>query len=205
MASTAHRLTPTWDDYVAADEATEGRLERLQGEIFAMAGGTPSHAHVAATIQGLMFAGLRGGPCRSTSSDQRVLLPNDDAAYPDLSVWCGKAEFRDGTTLTNPSVIVEVLSPGTAAWDRVGKLDLYRGIPSVKHVLLVEYAHWHLTLVSRREDGSWALDTAGPGGSVTLDAIGLTLRVDEVYEGVAEVGGPTRETLPVREGREVRR
>ena len=111
--------------YIAADEAFTGRLERLHGEHYAMAGGSPAHAQLIATLQGLMFLALRGGPCRSTSSEQRVLLPNDDAAYPDLTVWCGTPTFRDGKTLTNPTVIVEVLSPSTEGWDRVGKLDLY--------------------------------------------------------------------------------
>jgi Uma2 family endonuclease len=178
-------------------------LERFHGETFAMAGGTPAHAYIIATLGTLVRVGVRGGPCRSTSADQRVLLPNDDAAYPDLSVWCGKAEFRDGKTLTNPTVIVEVLSPSTEGWDRVGKLDLYRGIPTVRHVLLVEHACWHVTLLSRRDDGTWTFDAAGPGGSVHLSAIGLTLHVDEVYEGVVEVGGPARDARPPRDPREV--
>lgn len=187
-----------WDDYLAADEAHAGKLERLHGELSATGGGTPTHAYLIATLGALVSLGLRGGSCRSTSSMQRVLLPNEDAAYPDLSVWCGTPEFRDGT-LVNPTVIMEVLSPSTEAWDRVGKLELYRGIPTVKHVLLVEHAFWHLTLVSRREDGSWSYEAAGPGGALHLGAIGLTLAVDDVYEGIVEVGGPPRDRKPVRE------
>ncbi len=183
----------SWDDYIAADEAFTGRLERLHGEHVAMAGGSPAHAYIIATLGALFRAGLRGGPCRSTSSEQRVLLPNDDAAYPDLTVWCGTPAFRDGKTLTNPTVIVEVLSPSTEGWDRVGKLDLYLALPTVQHVLLVEHGCWHLTLVSRRDDGTWTYAPAGPGGSVHLSAIGVTLHVDEVYEGVVEVGGPSRD------------
>lgn len=158
-----------------------------------MAGGSPAHAYIIQTLGVLLRLALRGGPCRSTSSDQRVLLPNDDAAYPDLTVWCGEAEFRDGKTLTNPTVIVEVLSPSTEAWDRVGKLDLYLAIPTVQHVLLVEHGCWHLTLVSRREDGTWTYASAGPGGSVNLSAVGITVSVDEVYDDIAAVGGPTRD------------
>jgi len=196
MSSVAPRIPGTFEDYVAADEACDGKLERLHGEIFAMAGGSPAHAYISETIGVLLRLGLRGSPCRSTSSDQRVLLPNDDAAYPDVSVWCGAAEFRDGKTLVNPTVIVEVLSPSTATWDRTGKLELYRGIPSVRHILLVEHDSWYLTLVSRRDDGSWSYDAAGAGGSLTLQAIGVTLNVDEVYEGMDAVEGPPRERRP---------
>ncbi len=66
-------------------------------------------------------------------------------------------------------------------------------LPTVQHVLLVEHGCWHLTLVSRRDDGTWTYAPAGPGGSVHLSAIGVTLHVDEVYEGVVEVGGPSRD------------
>lgn len=196
MPSSARRIAPSWEDYLAADDAFDGKLERIGGAIYAMAGGTPTHAYLIGTVQALLHAALRGSPCRSTSSEQRVLLPDDDAAYPDATVWCGPAEFKDGTTLVNPTALVEVLSPGTAAWDRTGKLDLYRGIPSVRHVLLVAHDAWHLTLVSRRPDGSWTYDTAGPGGAVRLDAIGVTLDVDAVYEGMDAVGGPLRSRPP---------
>ena len=203
MSSTAGGLSPTWDDYIAADEGQPGRLERLHGELYAMAGGSPAHAYIIQTLGVLLRLALRGGPCRSTSSDQRVLLPNDDAAYPDLTVWCGEAEFRDGKTLTNPTVIVEVLSPSTEAWDRVGKLDLYLAIPTVQHVLLVEHGCWHLTLVSRRADGTWTYASAGPGGSVNLSAVGITVSVDEVYDDIAAVGGPTRDARLPRDPTQV--
>ena len=155
MSSTAGGLSPTWDDYIAADEGHPGRLERLHGELYAMAGGSPAHAYIIQTLGVLLRLALRGGPCRSTSSDQRVLLPNDDAAYPDLT--------------------------------------LYLAIPTVQHVLLVEHGCWHLTLVSRREDGTWTYASAGPGGSVNLSAVGITVSVDEVYDDIAAVGGPTRD------------
>lgn len=196
MASTALGVDPTWEDYIAADEAFDGKLERLHGEIFAMAGGTAAHAYLLQTVGVLLHVALRGTPCRSTSSAQRILLPNNDAAYPDATVWCGPADLRPDHTLTNPTLVVEVLSPSNANWDRTGKLGLYRGIPSLKHVLLVAHDAWHLTLVSRREDGSWSYETVGPGESVRLDAIGVTLSVDEVYEGMDAVGGPARTARP---------
>lgn len=198
MASTSDQMS-TWEDYIAADEAFDGKLERLHGEIFAMAGGTAAHALLIGNMQAHLHARLRGTPCRSTSSEQRILLPNNDAAYPDATVWCGPADLRPDHTLTDPTVVVEVLSPSNANWDRTGKLDLYRGIPSLKHVLLVAHDAWHLTLVSRREDGSWSYETAGPGESVRLDAIGVTLSVDEVYEGMDAVGGPARTARPARQ------
>ncbi len=198
MSSTATRAVPTWNEYIAADEADPGRLERLHGEIYVMARGSPARAHLIANVQGLLYMKLRGATCQSTSSEQRVLLPEDDAAYPDATVWCGKPEFRDGKTLTNPTVVVEVLSPSNASWDRTGKLELYRGVASMRHVVLVDHASWHVSVVSRRDDGTWSYDAAGPGGSVRLDAIGVTLDVDEIYAEVEVMGGPAREVQPPR-------
>ena len=195
---------PTWDDYIAADEAHPGKLERLHGELYAMAKGSPAHAHLIGNVQGLLHLALRGSPCRASSSELRVHLPNDNACYPDATVWCTKPELRDGKTLVNPTVIVEVLSPGNAGWDRTGKLELYRGIPSVRHIVLVEYACWHISIVSRRDDGTWSYDAAGAGGSVHLDAIGVTLAVDEIYADVEAMGGPARDVQLERDEREER-
>lgn len=204
MTSTAERLAPTWDDYIAADEAHPGKLERLHGETYAMAGGSPAHAKLIGNMQGQLYMKLLGAGCQSSSSEQRVLLPNDDACYPDAVVWCGVPEFRDGKTLVNPTVIVEVLSPGNAGWDRTGKLALYRGIPSVRHIVLVEYVCWHISVVSRRDDGTWSYDAAGAGGSLRLDAIGVVLDVDALYAGMEAVGGPARDVQLERDEREER-
>jgi Uma2 family endonuclease len=204
MSSTATRLVPSWDDYIAADEADSGKLERLHGEIYAVAGGSPAHAHLIGNVQGILHRLLKTTPCRSASSELRVLLPEDDAAYPDATVWCGTPEFRDGTTLTNPTVVVEVLSPSNASWDRTGKLELYRGVGSMRHVVLVDHASWHVSVVSRRDDGTWTYDAAGPGGSVRLAAIGVTLEVDEIYADVEVMGGPARDATAPRETREGR-
>ncbi len=198
MAAPSLRTDMSWDDYLAADEAYEGKLELLHGELYAMAGGTAAHALVAANLIVLLRTGLKGRGCMVTTGDQRIAIPNGDATYPDVSVWCGKGAFKGGVTLENPTVVVEVLSPTTELWDRSGKLALYMSIQSLRHVLLVAHDTWTLTLYSRRDDGIWTFATAHAGESLQLDAVGLTLTVDDVYEGMDAVDGPARDALPRR-------
>ncbi len=199
MAAPSLRTEVSWDNYLAADEAYEGKLELLHGELYAMAGGTAAHARIILNIGARALQALRGSPCTPTSSEQRIKTPLGDGTYPDLSIWCGKAQFADGTrTLLNPTVVVEVLSPTTELWDRSGKLALYMSIPSLRHVLLVAHDTWTLTLYSRRDDGTWTFATAHAGESLQLEAVGLTLAVDDVYEGMDAVDGPARDALPRR-------
>jgi Uma2 family endonuclease len=89
-------------------------------------------------------------------------------------------------------VIVEVMSPSSAPWDRDGKFKLYRQLASVHHYLLVATTHWEIDHYRRLPDDSWRLSSHGPGGTVVLDAIGVTLDVDEVYAKVEDAGGPAR-------------
>ncbi len=196
MAAPALQLPVSWEDYVAADEAFDGKLELLHGEVYAMAGGTPAHAHLTHNLAGIVYAALKGTRCHGTSNDQRIGTPSGDAVYPDVTIRCAPPELRSPHTLLNPSAVVEVLSPTTEGWDRSGKLELYRSIPTMRHVLLVSYDAWRMTLVSRRDDGSWSYETAGPGERLALEGVGMTVEVDEVYAGVEEVGGPARDAVP---------
>ncbi len=190
----AASLRRTWEDYLAEDEAFEGKLEFYDGEVYAMAGGTPAHAVITANMTGLVWSGLRGKPCMAMSPDQRVALDNDDACYPDVSVVCGEPVYKPRHTLTNPTLLVEVLSPSTATWDRTGKLARYRALTSLRYVVLVAFDEWHLTLFAREDDGTWTWSTANPGESLELPLLGLSLAVDDVYANVERAGGPSRDT-----------
>jgi Uma2 family endonuclease len=191
MASFA-RTTLSFEDYLAADAASDRKLELFEGAVYAMSGASGPHNLLAVNVATLLNLGLRGRPCLTLSSDQRVALPHDEAAYPDVTVVCGDARFGPRHTLLNPSLVVEVLSPGTEVWDRSGKLGRYCALESIRYVLLVAHDAWQISLYARQPDGTWAWSTASAGGALGLDALGVTLPVDEVYANVEAVGGPAR-------------
>ncbi|MDX2051745.1 MAG: Uma2 family endonuclease [Polyangiaceae bacterium] len=140
--------------------------EYLNGEIFGMAGGTPEHAANTLAIAAELHAQLKGKPCRAYSPDLRVrVLETGLATYPDVSVVCGPMEFDpDGrNTATNPTLLVEVLSPGTEDYDRGEKREHYFTIPSLREYLLVSQTERKMELYRRTGD-AWSHEVALNGG-----------------------------------------
>ena len=136
-ASTAHM---SYAEYLAAESAYETRHEFLNGEVWAMAGGTPEHSALAAAVIGELTLALRGKPCRVYTPDVRVrVLATGLSTYPDVTVVCGAEETatEDPDALVNPVVLVEVLSDSTEGYDRGMKAAHYRRIPSVQAYVLV--------------------------------------------------------------------
>lgn len=181
--SIAPRHQYSFEEYLELEESSPVRHEFYAGEIYAMAGGTPEHAALAARVIVLLGQQLGASPGRVYSSDLRVrVLATGLATYPDVTVLCGPSE-RDPnshTHVTNPKLLVEVLSRGTADYDRGEKLEHYRQIPSLEAVVLVSHDAVRVDLWSRGS-ASWALQSFGAGESVPLVAIGCSLSVDDVY------------------------
>lgn len=176
----------TFGEYLALEDASPIKHEYLGGEVWAMAGGTPEHAAICANVIGLLHARLHGKPCRVFSADLRVrVLATGLATYPDVSVVCGRVELDPedpkGHTVVNPRVIVEVLSPSTAAYDRGEKLDHYRRIDSLAEVVLVSHERREITLHRRRDDGTWAARVAREGDAARIEALACELPVADVY------------------------
>lgn len=164
--------------------------ELWDGEVFAMTGGTPAHAMLGANvIQGLCNA-LQAERCRVLSSDAKIYVPlSSGFVYPDASVVCGDAQTRGDTddVLTNPTVVVEVLSEGTERFDRGRKFAGYRSIPSVCDYVLVSQHARLVEVYTRQDDGAWLMrahDDELP--SIVLPSIACSLRIEKIYEGVLE-------------------
>lgn len=165
-----------------------GQLEKHEfyyGEVFSMAGGTPEHALITANAIGHLGAQLAGGPCRAYSSDLAVELdPNGHFSYPDATVVYGAVERSvHGLAATNPAVVVEVLSPTTAGWDRGGKAEAYRRIGSLQAIVYIATDRPHVDALVR-EGERWMVAEPDADGRLALDAVGATLRVDALYDGV---------------------
>ena len=176
----------TFDEYVMLEETARVKHEYLAGQVWAMSGGSPAHARVAVNISALLTNALSGKPCSAFSSDLRVRATKTTlGTYPDVTVVCGKLELdpedRRQHTVTNPRVVVEVLSPSTEGYDRGEKLEHYKTIPSLAEVVLVAHDRREIEVVRRETDGSWSRHISGDGSAARLESLDLELRVADVY------------------------
>jgi Uma2 family endonuclease len=183
MSSPARHHRYTYSEYLALERHANVRHEFFDGEIYAMAGGTPEHAAFCMNVGTALNNQLRGRGCRVHSSDLLIrVLETGLATYPDITVVCGRAELdpADRNTITNPVVIVEVLSPGTAEYDRGEKLGHYQRIPSLREIVLVAHDERLIEIWRREESHAWTRSEAR-SGSLRLASIDCTLEVDDVY------------------------
>lgn len=183
MVASDSKRQYTLEDYLAVEEMSSVRHEYLNGEIFAMAGGSPEHAALAAAIVVILGAKLEKR-CRPYSADLRIRVEATGlATYADASVICGEA-VRDPsspTHVTNPSLIVEVPSPSTEAYDRGDKRVHYQQIPTLTEYVLVSQDRRRVELFSRTADGSWHHAVRSGGQDVVLGSMNVVFAVDELY------------------------
>ena len=191
MGAPAHLHGYSFKEYLDLEGASNVKHELLDGEIYAMAGGTPAHAALTLAVGGALLAQLRGGPCRAFSSDLRIRVPATGlATYPDVTVVCGplEADPDSGATVTNPAVIIEVLSPSTKDYDLGEKFEHYRKLPSLQAVVYVWQTEKRVESRTRAPDGSWVSREARSGASVAIDGVRCTLEVDAVYQDAGVTG-----------------
>lgn len=179
-------LTP--DEYLAQERRAAFKSEYYQGETFAMAGASREHNLIVGNLVGEVRNQLKGHPCEVYPSDMRVkVIATGLYTYPDVTVVCGTPEFEDEhrDILLNPTVLGEVLSDSTEAYDRGTKSEQYRKLPSLNEYLLIAQDRPHVERYVRQPDGGWLLrEVAEPGGSVALDSIPVVLPMSEVYRQV---------------------
>lgn len=184
MSEPARLAHYTYEEYRRFEETTDAKHEYLHGQILAMAGGTPEHAALATAIIGILEGRLAGGPCHSFSSDLRLRVRATGlATYPDVTVICGDLERDpdDRNAAMNPTMLVEILSDSTEAYDRGEKADHYRKIPSLREYVLVSHRERRIERWWS-DAGAWQRQSAGRGEVLHLLALGIDLEVDVVYE-----------------------
>lgn len=183
--SIARRVHHTYGQYLRALEMSDVKLEFCDGEIYAMAGGTPTHADLAAAAISVLSNAL-GDECRVSSSDLKVRIEATGlSTFPDATVTCGERRVAeiDPHAVINPTLLVEVTSDSTEDYDRGDKLSHYRQIPSLRAVLFVSHRRREITVVARVEDG-WSEVVRRAGEQVAIDRPELRFGVDEVYRGI---------------------
>ncbi len=181
-----HRYPP--EEYLALERKAEYKSEYLAGEIFAMSGASERHNLIALNVAAALHAQFRGRPCKAYMSDMRVKVsPTGLYTYPDVVALCGDPQFDDEQkdTLLNPTVIIEVLSSSTEAYDRGGKFGHYRKLASLAEYVLISQEEPHIEHYVRRPDNQWLLsEVSDLQGSIQLPSINCTLTLAEVYEKV---------------------
>ncbi len=190
-------VTPA--QYLALEEVATTKSEYFRGEIFMMAGGSPNHNRIAGNIFAEFNVGLRGRRCEVFNSDQRLLVNGNGLyTYPDAMIVCGKIEFADPNrqVITNPTVIVEGLSPATKNYDQTcgcfeteqnkeSKFELYRDIPSFRDYILAHQDEVYIEYFHKGEDGRWVLtEFKVLTDQIRIIAIDLALSLDRIYERV---------------------
>ena len=175
----------TFAEYLEIERRSQAvKHEYVAGEVFAMAGGTVEHSALATALIGLLFAHLRGGTCRPHGSDlQLSIRPADVATYADAAVLCEPVE-RDPdspTHVTNPRIVVEVLSPSTERYDREQKRLYYQQLDALREYVLIAQDRRRVE-VWRRDGDGWAHTTHGPRDRAPLTSIDFALDVDELYD-----------------------
>jgi Uma2 family endonuclease len=175
----------TYEEYLAYERDSELKHEFEAGEIFAMAGGSPRHSALASRISAAL-ENKRRADCTAFQSDMRIrVLATGRATYPDASMVCGPIELdvadRSDTTITNPTLIVEVLSPSTEEVDRGGKWRDYQLIPSLQEYVLVSQES-RVEIYRRLPSGTWEYLDVREG--VVMLASGTTLDLSILYQSL---------------------
>src|SRR6266516_4085404 len=186
LAKPIHRLTEA--EYLDLERNLEARNEFFDGEVFAMSGGTPLHSQIATSLARELGNKLKGRGCILYNSDLRLKVEATGLfTYPDLSVVCGPLQFAPGTddTVVNPTLIIEVLSDSTDAYDRGKKFENYRRMPALREYLLVSQKEPRIEQFVRQENEQWLLrEGAGWEAKLVLQLLGLKGELGEVCAGV---------------------
>jgi Uma2 family endonuclease len=176
------------EEYFAREDSAELRSEYFCGDVFAMAGGTPNHNRITVNLTSMLNSKFRGGPCEAFSSDLRVQVAKDvHYTYPDVVVVCGELILAEGRTdtITNPIVIMEVLSESTRDYDRGSKFTAYRSIETLTDYILIDQDTVHIEYFSKERDGTWRLrELFSAEEFLEIKSIEATLPAKAIYERV---------------------
>jgi Uma2 family endonuclease len=180
-----HRYT--YADYVAVELESSTKHEFLDGEIYAMAGGSEDHSALAAQVLRALGNAIGDRPCRVHTSDLRLYVEAVGlATFPDGSVICGPLQQHEPSpraTALNPTVLLEVTSDSSEDYDTGAKLEYYRTIPSLRDYIIVSHRERRLSIHSRGEGAEWTTRVAIAGGRVSVASLRIELIADDIYRG----------------------
>lgn len=178
----------TEEEYLSFERSSKTKHEYYNGRVYAMTGAKEPHNLITGNIIAALHPQLRHKPCRIYPNDMRVkILKTGLNTYPDVVIVCGQPEFTDSTrdTITNPIVVVEVLSASTERYDRGMKFQNYRTIDTLSDYILIAQDKYHVEYFTRHEGGLWLFQEAtGATGVIYIPSIDCTLLLEDIYEKV---------------------
>lgn len=188
--STQPNIYMSPEEYLALERRAEYKSEYVDGVAYAMAGASLRHNSITLNVAADLLFQLRDRPCRVCSNDMKVRLPDSRKFfYPDVVVVCGEIQFHDERTdvILNPSLIIEVLSESTEAFDRGGKFQAYQRLESLREYVLIAQDKPVVEQFIRQSDATWTYSAIiGLESSLSLPSIECTLNLSTVYDKVTE-------------------
>lgn len=185
MSVPAEKLNFDGAAYLAWEAGQEERHEFIAGETFAMSGGTDAHATISLNLAMAIRNHLRGTSCRVFMNTMKLRVEASDAYfYPDAFVTCAEVDRNNGDVKHSATLVAEVLSPSTSAFDRGRKFEHYRKLPDLREYLLVDAERAAVDLFRKDQTGHWVLYPCAEGETLELDSIGLKLPLAALYEEV---------------------
>jgi Uma2 family endonuclease len=173
------------EEYLALDRANEFRSEFVDGEMVAMSGGSGPHSIISGRLITELNVLLAGRGCSVYTSDMRIRTPvSGSYLYADVAALCGDPIYyeRREDILTNPALVIEVLSPSTQDYDQTRKFELYRELQSLREYLLVDSKLAKVKHYSKQQDGSWNFrESTGLETSVFIPAFSISLELSRIY------------------------
>ena len=177
------QLTP--QEYFAWEEKQLHKHEYIEGQVYAMSGGSVNHGRIAIRFTSMFDSHLEGSSCIVGNSDIKVkMVRSENYTYPDVSVTCDDRDKNTTQYITYPSLIVEVLSPSTEAYDRGGKFRLYSQNPILQDYLLVSSTNIEIDLYHKKDNGEWRIINYKEGDMIELKSINLTFAIAQIYRGL---------------------
>ncbi|MBI4756358.1 MAG: Uma2 family endonuclease [Betaproteobacteria bacterium] len=185
MGQTAEALHFSPEEYLAWESEQPGKNEYVAGEVFAMGGASRGHVTVALNVASALSELLAGGPCRVYMSDMKLEVAAAQAYfYPDVFVTCDADDHRAAQVMRAPTLIVEVLSPSTAAFDRGGKFQAYRHLSGLREYVLIDPEARSIELFRHDADGRWTLEDIAPDAALPLPSLGVDIPWVRVFRNV---------------------
>ena len=175
----------TVEEYLALEEQSEIRHEFFDGEIFAMAGADVSHNLIGLNFAVSFRLALRGRPCKVLMEGVQLAVEEGrHYTYPDVMITCNPDDQRAKRILHAPVLLIEVLSPSTAEYDRGRKFNQYKKLPSLRHYLLVSQTSWLVEWYRREENDIWGITSLVEAtDALVIPDLNINLTVAEIYEG----------------------
>jgi len=182
----AVKITP--QEYRAFERQATEKHEFVDGIIYAMSGASKEHNFISSNITGELYLAFKKRPCVVCANDMRVKVNESDYVYPDVVAVCGDAQFEDNTfdTLSNPTVIIEILSDSTERYDKGRKAELYRALPTMQDYVLISQTHCYMEHYHRQTATQWLFTIISQmDEKLTLPSVNVTIAVQDIYDKVS--------------------